>query len=264
MTIRRKVDALEVRVCDGPEALARAAAQAAGAELRSALAKQDEAAVIVASAASQVLFLDRLVAEEGIDWSRVTFFHMDEYLGITDDHPASFRRFLRDRVEARVRPKVFHYVRGEAELPIRECDRYGGLLAGQPIDLCCLGIGENGHVAFNDPPVADFADDRLMKLVKLDEACRRQQVGEGAFRSLGAVPEYAYTLTVPALCGARRMICVVPERRKAEAVRDTLTGPISTACPASVLRRQNHAVLFLDRDSASLWPGALRPSEDEE
>ena len=138
---------------------------------------------------------------------------------------------------------------GRGGVADRECDRYGGLLAAQPIDLCCLGIGENGHVAFNDPPVADFEDDRLMKLVKLDEACRRQQVGEGAFPSLGAVPEYAYTLTVPALCGARRMICVVPERRKAVAVRDTLTGPISTACPASVLRRQNHAVLFLDRDS---------------
>jgi glucosamine-6-phosphate deaminase len=253
MVTQEKVDALEVRVYDRPEALAAAAAHEAAERLRTVLARQPGAAVILASAASQVLFLGALVAAEGIEWSRVTLFHMDEYLGIAEDHPASFGRFVRERVTGRVRVRAFHPLRGEADQPIRECDRYERLLAAQPIDLCCLGIGENGHVAFNDPPVADFEDARGVKLVRLDEACRRQQVGEGAFPTLAAVPEFAYTLTVPALCAARRLICVVPERRKAVAVRNALAGPIDTACPASVLRRQGHAVLFLDVDSASLW-----------
>jgi glucosamine-6-phosphate deaminase len=253
MMTQVKVDALEVRVYDRASAMASGAAQLAAERLREVLGRQTGAAVILASAASQVLFLEELVAAQGIDWQRVTLFHMDEYLGITGEHPASFSRFVRERVVARVRPKCFYVLRGDADQPIRECDRYEALLTAQPIDLCCLGIGENGHVAFNDPPVADFEDARLVKLVKLDEACRRQQVGEGAFPTLASVPEYAYTLTVPALCAAGRMICVVPELRKAEAVRNTLSGPISEKCPASMLRRQGHAVLFLDRDSASLW-----------
>jgi glucosamine-6-phosphate deaminase len=248
-----KVDALEVEVYDALESMARAAADEAADVVRRTLAKQEGAAVILASAASQVEFLKHWVAAEGVDWSRVTLFHMDEYLGIDVDHPASFRRFLRERVEARVHPREFHCLRGESDQPIAECDRYTALLRAQPIDLCCLGIGENGHVAFNDPPVADFEDERWVKLVKLDEACRQQQVGEGAFPTMASVPEYALTLTVPALCAARRMICVVPERRKAEAVRRTLTGPIATSCPASVLRRQAHARLYLDRESAGLW-----------
>jgi glucosamine-6-phosphate deaminase len=255
-----KVDALEVKVFGGHEEMARAAAEEAAECLRKALASQSGATAILASAASQIIFLEHLVAAAGIQWSRVTLFHMDEYLGIAEDHPASFRRFLRERVELRVRPKAFHYVRGEADQPIGECDRYDALLRAQPIDLCCLGIGENGHIAFNDPPVADFEDRRWVKLVKLDEACRRQQVGEGAFADLEAVPKYAYTLTVPALCGARRMICVVPERRKAAAVRNALTGPISPSCPASMLRRQAQAVLYLDADSASEWAGSLSGS----
>lgn len=262
MNSAMKVDALEVRVSETLEAMARAAAVDASHVLRSTLARQAGAAVILASAASQVVFLEQLVAAEGIEWSRVTLFHMDEYLGIAENHPASFRKFLRERVAARVRPKAFHEVRGESAQPIAECDRYEALLRAQAIDLCCLGIGENGHIAFNDPPVADFEDLRWVKLVKLDEACRRQQVGEGAFPALGAVPEYAYTLTVPALCSARRMICVVPEQRKAEAVRRTLGGPIETRCPASVLRRQSQAVLYLDRDSSGAWIEASGSSQE--
>ncbi len=250
-----KVEALEVRVCGSPEAMAAAAAAEAGRVLRKVLSVQPGAAVILASAASQVKFLEVLVAAEGIDWSRVTLFHMDEYLGITGEHPASFGRFLRERVEAKVHPRRAHYLQGEADQPIRECERYEALLRAQPIDLCCLGIGENGHIAFNDPPVAEFEDPRQVKVVKLDEACRNQQVGEGAFPSFDEVPQYAYTLSVPALCGARKMICVVPELRKAEAVRKTLTGKVDSGCPASILRRQGQAVLFLDDDSASLWLG---------
>jgi glucosamine-6-phosphate deaminase len=176
---------------------------------------------------------------------------MDEYLGIADHHPASFRRFLREHVVQKVKPGTCHYLAGDALEAIRESDRYGDLLRAQPIDLCCLGIGENGHLAFNDPPVADFQDPRAVKLVRLDDACRRQQVGEGAFPDLDAVPPYAFTLTIPTLCAARRLVCVVPERRKADAVRRALQGPVDTGCPASILRRQPHATLYLDADSAS-------------
>ena len=174
--------------------------------LREALARQGSAAVIFAAANSQMQTLDALVALGGIDWSKVTLFHMDEYLGLDAAHPASFRRFLRERVESRVKPTQFHYLEGDTLLPLKECERYAKLLAAQPIDLCCLGIGENGHLAFNDPPVADFADPHTVKLVKLDTACRQQQVGEGHFPSLEAVPQYAFTLTIPALCTARRML----------------------------------------------------------
>jgi glucosamine-6-phosphate deaminase len=259
------VDALTVEIHPSVERLAASAAGTAAGQLRLALARQPYAAVILASAASQVQFLERLVVSEDIDWSRVTLFHMDEYLGISDSHDASFRRFLRERVEQRVRPRTFHYLAGEADQPLIECERYTALLRAQPIDLCCLGIGENGHVAFNDPPVADFDDPHTVKIVKLDAACRQQQVGEGAFPSFDAVPQYAYTLTVPALCAARKLVCVVPEQRKAQAVRLALTGPIHTACPASVLRRQPHATLFLDRDSASQLsphPASLSPRLD--
>lgn len=245
-------DALAVRVFATQTDLAISAAHETAWHLQTVLAQQDGAAVILASAASQIQFLDILTALPGVEWSHITLFHMDEYLGIPATHPASFRRFLRERVEQRVKPRAFHTLVGEAEQPLDEIDRYAGLLAAQPIDLCCLGIGENGHLAFNDPPVADFDDRRQVKLVKLDEACRRQQVGEGAFPDLAAVPQFAYTLTIPALCAARRMICVAPERRKAVAVRDTLRGAIHAICPASILRRQAHCTLYLDADSAGL------------
>lgn len=247
-----QVDLLTVRIFPRHPEMAQAAAEAVARFLQDCLAQQGRARVILASAASQIQFLEALTHWPGLDWSRVSLFHMDEYLGISADHPASFRRFLRERVEAVVRPQAFHYLCGEADQPIAECARYGALLQASPIDLCCLGIGENGHVAFNDPPVADFGDTRPVKLVRLDEACRRQQVGEGAFPALAAVPQFAYTLTIPALCSVRKMICVVPEQRKAMAVRTALEGPIQTACPASFLRRQSHATLYLDVDSASL------------
>jgi glucosamine-6-phosphate deaminase len=177
---------------------------------------------------------------------------MDEYLGLPASHPASFRRYMRERVESKLKPRAFHYIEGDALLPLDECDRYTRLLEAQPIDLCCLGIGENGHLAFNDPAVANFQDPRKVKIVQLDLVCRQQQAGEGHFPSVEDVPPYAITLTIPALCSARKMLCVAPEKRKAKAVRDALRGPVSPACPASILRQQPHATLFLDTDSASL------------
>jgi glucosamine-6-phosphate deaminase len=248
----RTADALPVRIYATQEELARDAARMAQQHLQSTLATQGAAAVILATGNSQLQFLEALAALGGVEWSRVTLFHMDEYLGIDANHRGSFRRYMRERVETRLKPKKFHYIEGDALLPLTECARYADLLAAKPVDLCCLGIGENGHLAFNDPPVASFSDPHRVKLVKLDEACRQQQVGEGHFANLEAVPRYAFTLTIPMLCSARRMLCIVPEQRKAQAVMDALSGPIHTACPASFLRRQSHCTLFLDRESASL------------
>jgi glucosamine-6-phosphate deaminase len=247
-----QVDALAVRVYQQLADLAQDAARMAQKHLQETLARQGAAAVILATGNSQIQFLQALLALGGVDWSRVTLFHMDEYLGISAQHPASFRRYLRERVENHVRSRVFHYLEGDALLPLDECARYTRLLRAQPIDLCCLGVGENGHIAFNDPPVAQFDDPHSVKLVKLDQACRQQQVGEGHFPDIAAVPQYAITLTIPMLCSARKMLCVAPEKRKAQAVKNALHGPISTACPASILRRQPQCTLLLDEDSARL------------
>lgn len=249
---RYQVDALSVGVFSSPEAMAEAVANEVHAYLQDLLARQDRVTAVLATGNSQIQFLARLVAMGGVDWSRITLFHMDEYLGIRADHPASFRRYLRERVETLAKPGAFHYLEGDCDLPLDEVERYTGLLRAQPIDLCCLGIGENGHLAFNDPPVARFDDPHWVKLVKLDDACKMQQVREGHFPSLEAVPAYALTLTIPALCAAKKMMCVAPERRKAKAVRDALKGPVATSCPASFLRQQAHCTLFLDKESAAL------------
>jgi len=226
------------------------------AHLRDLLDAKDEVAAIFASATSQLQFLADLTVAEGIDWPRVTLFHMDEYLGLSAEHPASFRRFMRAQMERRLPLKAFHYLAGDAPEPLAEGRRYTELLVKYPPDFCCLGIGENGHIAFNDPPVADFEDPLTVKVVELDLRCRQQQVGEGCFPSLEQVPRRAYTLTVPALCRPRRLFCIVPDERKAEAVRDTLRGPVSPACPASILRRHPDATLFLDAAAASLLASA--------
>lgn len=245
-----QVDSLQVRTHPTQADMATDVAREAKQILVDALEHQPTASVIFAAANSQIQSLQALVQLGGIDWSRVVMFHMDEYLGIDALHRASFRRFLRERVEERLKPRAFHYIEGEALEPLTECARYTRLLRAQPIDLCLLGIGENGHLAFNDPPVANFTDPQGVKLVKLDDACRQQQVGEGHFPNLSVVPQYAFTLSIPALCSAKRMLCIVPERRKAAAVKAALHGPIETACPASFLRKQAHCTLFLDAESA--------------
>ncbi|MBC8003168.1 MAG: glucosamine-6-phosphate deaminase [Opitutaceae bacterium] len=245
-------DALPVRVYASQADLANDVARMAHEILTAALQLQGSAAVILATGNSQIKFLEQLIHLGGVDWSKITLFHMDEYLGIDAGHKASFRRYMRERVEGRVKPRTFHYLEGDCPLPLDECARYTRLLKAQPIDLCCLGIGENGHIAFNDPSVADFNDPHTVKLVKLDDACKLQQFNEGHFPSLEAVNPYAFTLTIPALCSAKKMLCIAPETRKARAVRDALKGPISTACPASFLRKQAHCTLLLDQDSAGL------------
>jgi glucosamine-6-phosphate deaminase len=245
------IDSLPVRVYARQADLYQDAAVIAREHLQEVLAEKGSAAVILATGNSQIQFLDELIGLGGVDWSKITCFHMDEYLGIEAQHKASFRTYLRERVECRVKPKAFQYIQGDAAEPLDECQRYTRLLQAQPIDLCFLGIGENGHLAFNDPPVAKFDDPQFVKLVKLDDICKMQQVKQGHFPSLEAVNPYAFTLTIPALCSARKMLCLAPETRKAGPVRNMLEGPISPACPASVLRTQTQATLFLDTESAA-------------
>ncbi len=234
------------------DVLARHAARTAADAIGAGIAERGTANVMFASGTSQLAFLAELAKLPEVEWSSVTGFHMDEYVGVGSDEPPSFARYMRERVAETVHPREFHYLDGAALDPTAECARYGALLADHPLDLCCLGIGENGHLAFNDPPVADFEDPQTVKVVELDDACKRQQVGEGHFRSVDAVPPYAMTVTIPALLRATVALAIVPERRKAVAVRDALEGPVSTRCPASILQRTPHAVLYLDWDSASL------------
>jgi glucosamine-6-phosphate deaminase len=247
-----QVDELPVRVYASQDDLARDAARQVQAHLVHCIAERGQASAILATGNSQIRFLEELIKLGGVDWSKLTLFHMDEYLGIDGNHPASFRRYMRERVEARVKPKAFHYLQGEADQPLNECARYADLLQIQEIDLCCLGIGENGHIAFNDPHVADFEDPWAVKLVSLDLKCRQQQVNEGHFPNVNDMPQFAYTLTIPTLCAVRKMVCIAPEKRKGQAAHNALKDAISTNCPASYLRTQKQAVLLLDQDSAAL------------
>lgn len=233
-------------------AMGEGAASRVAALIRAACAARGEARVIFACAPSQDDFLTALIGT-GIDWSQLVIFHMDEYVGLPAAHPQSFRSYLRGHLLAHIAaPKALHLIGADAPAPARECARYAALLSEKPIDLVCLGIGENGHLAFNDPPVADFHDPRLIKIVELDAACRQQQVNDGCFPALAAVPARALTLTIPALLDARHISCVVPGERKARAVRDTVRGAVSTACPASILQTHGSAVLHLDAAAGSL------------
>jgi glucosamine-6-phosphate deaminase len=190
-----------------------------------------------------------------VDWQRVRMFHMDEYVGINDQHSASFRRYLHEKIVDIVNPLAFYGVIGDSEDAQAECARYTKLLEQYPADICCLGYGENGHLAFNDPPFADFNDPKLVKIVKLADKSRHQQVGEGHFATFEDVPAEAITLTIPALVNVSYVLAIVPELRKAEAVKTALTGPITEDCPGSYLRKLPYARLFLDQESASLLPG---------
>lgn len=247
----RQVDQLHVSIFPTRAEMGRAAAADAAAAINAAIQKKGEARVILASAPSQSELLDALTGS-AIDWNRVVIFHMDEYVGLPADHPATFRHYQREHVLSRVKPYAFEGIRGEAPDSAAECRRYADLLGVSPIDVVCLGIGENGHLAFNDPPVADFHEPALVKIVELDEVCRQQQVNDGCFPTLADVPRSALTLTIPALLGGGALFCVVPGPRKAQAVKATLTGPIETSCPASILRHHAQAHLYLDADSAAL------------
>ena len=242
---------MKISVHETPEAMAQAAAETAARILREAIAGKGHAAFIAATGASQFDFLKNLVAAPGIAWERTTMFHLDEYIGFSSGHPASFRRYLRERLTSRVAIGTAHFIEADAPNLEQELDRLNRLLAATPIDVAFVGIGENGHLAFNDPP-ADFEVEAPYIIVHLDEACRRQQFGEGWFSSLDDVPWRAVSMSVKQIMKAAHIICTVPDRRKARAVKTCLEGEIGPMAPASILRRHPHCFLFLDRESASL------------
>jgi glucosamine-6-phosphate deaminase len=236
-------------------AMARAAADQAASFMRAAVEDRGVAHVMFATGNSQLAFTELLVTEtDDVPWSDTVVFHMDEYLGVGPDHPAGFGKWIRQRIVERTSPRAAYYVEGLGDASA-QCARYSELLSRYPLDLCCLGIGENGHLAFNDPPVADFADPLDVKVVELDTACRQQQINEGHFPDMAAVPTHALTVTIPALLRAGHVMAVVPDARKAEPVRAALTGPISTQCPASALRTISHATIHLEPQSARLLEG---------
>ncbi len=252
----RLVDRMPVRTFETTAGMARAAADQAAGILRTAVAERGVAHAMFATGNSQLAFVDALVGHTpDVPWDDVVVFHMDEYVGVGPDNPAGFQRWIRERIAEPAGPRSAHYLDGRAD-PATEPARYADLLRAHPLDLCCLGIGENGHLAFNDPPVADFTDPLDVKVVSLEPACRRQQVDEGHFPDVDAVPAEAMTVTVPALLRAAKVLAIVPEDRKAEPVRAALEGPVSTGCPASVLRTHDHVTLYLDAGSSRLVPGS--------
>eukprot|EP01084_Bolivina_argentea_P132967 234640_1 len=239
---------MEIRVFKNKDIMGVAAAERVGETIKTIVKQKGYARVIFATGASQFSFLSALVQKPNIPWNKVEAFHLDEYVGISDTHPASFRLYLNKRLFNKVTPK-FNKVHLLNEKNLTE---YSQLLLENEIDLACIGIGENGHIAFNDPPVADFNDTKQIKIVELDEECRQQQVGEGWFPSLNDVPTHAITLTIPAIMRSKCISVVVPDSRKYNAVVNTLYGKISTKCPASVLRQHRHIILWLDEHSAPI------------
>ncbi len=245
---------LNVYVYGSRQQMGAAAAAAVAAEIRRLVSERNRAIGIFASAPSQNEFLDELVKSSDLEWTRVIGFHLDEYLGMNEEAPQSFRRFLIDRLVKRVPMSEFHGLRGEAANPQAVCANYAALLKARPPDFAALGIGENGHLAFIDPPVCDFNDTEAVRVVELDLDCRKQQVHDGAFGSIDEVPRRALSLTIPTIISCSRLFVIVPGARKQDAVRNTIVGEISPACPASILRTHPDAHLFLDREAAVALP----------
>jgi glucosamine-6-phosphate deaminase len=241
---------LQINIFTTKAELGQAAARDAAAIINHAIAERNSAYVIAATGASQFEFLDALILEP-IDWTKVTFFHLDEYAGLPESHPASFRRYLRERIVSRVHPHAFHFIDGEADDVQDECRRVGQLITQQAVDVAFVGIGENGHLAFNDPP-ANFDTEEPYIVVNLDDACRRQQVDEGWFKTIDEVPARAISMSIKQILRSVEILCIVPDRRKAEAVRASVELNVSPMHPASILQTHQRVTLYLDRDSSSL------------
>lgn len=250
------VDALSVEIYESAEAVAIAASTTAHRILSDTLQQGTEASVIFATGRSQLQCLDHFTRHSPVQpiWPNITGFHLDEYLGIAANHPASFRYYLQKHLNQKVTLKQFHEIAGDGLLPLSVCEAYERELRSQPLDLCFLGIGNNGHLAFNDPDVADFNDDKWVKLVRLDEQNRQQQASSTAFPTLDSVPQYAFTLTLSAISAVEHNLCLAFGAGKAEVVRSLLTGPIEPSCPASILRCIPGAKLMIDEAAASLLP----------
>lgn len=247
----RTYDRLDVSIAASNDEVGVAVADAFAKAVRAALETHDEIAVILATGNSQLSFAKAVRERDDVDWSRITILHMDEYLGMSENHPASFRRWMNENIVAYVAPKAFEGVQGDHDPVEEELERYSQLLRELKPAITVMGIGENGHLAFNDPP-ADFDAAELIRIVDMDEVSRNQQVGEGHFPSLAETPKQALSLTIPALLSAGVVLVGVPEERKAAAVKAALEGPVTPYCPASVLQTQAHAHVFLDQESSSL------------
>ncbi|MDN5283993.1 MAG: glucosamine-6-phosphate deaminase [Mucilaginibacter sp.] len=252
MTHYFKQECLKVFVADNRDLLGAQAADMIASCIRTLLANQDIVNMIFAAAPSQNEMLASLIDADDIDWSRVNAFHMDEYIGLPADAPQAFSMFLKQRLFDKLPFHSVNYLNGSAGDPAQECKRYTALLNANLPDIVCMGIGENTHIAFNDPHVADLNDSQLVKIVTLDEVCRQQQVNDGCFNSLNDVPQKALTLTVPALMQAHYIYCVVPGSTKASAVKLTLHQPVSNRYPSTALKNHHAAVLFVDKESAAL------------
>lgn len=246
-----QAEKLKILICNNRNDMGVHAASLAAAAIRKLLAEKEEVNIIFAAAASQNEFLAALVIEKGIDWTRVNAFHMDEYIGLPAGAEQLFGVFLDERIFSKLPFRKVYYINGQAGSPEAECERYSALLQKHPVDITCMGIGENAHLAFNDPHVADFNDTRSVKVVDLDEACKIQQVREGCFADVDRVPPIAFTLTIPALLKAAYIYCMVPAAAKAEAVYHTINSSITEKYPSTILRTHPNAVLFLESESAA-------------
>jgi glucosamine-6-phosphate deaminase len=243
---------VNVLVCDDKEQLGARAADLAAGAIAAAVRERGKAEIVLATGASQFQMLAALVQAPNVDWSHVTMFHLDEYIGLPATHPASFRKYLRERFVENVGPlAAVRFVEGDRPDLREECRRLGQLISAARIDVAMVGIGENGHLAFNDPP-ADFQTEAPYLVVNLDEACRRQQLGEGWFKTLADVPRQAISMSVRQIMKSRRIVCTVPDLRKARAVRDAVEGPVTNSCPASILREHGDCTLLLDKESSSM------------
>jgi glucosamine-6-phosphate deaminase len=247
-----KKDKLQVEIYENRTLMGEAAARDIKAKIAELLAEKAEINMIFAAAPSQNDVLLSLVNDKSVEWNRVNAYHMDEYIGLDKDAPQGFGNFLKEHIFGLVPFKSVNYIDITTTDPEAEAERYGKLLTANPTDIVVMGIGENGHIAFNDPPVADFNDKKVVKPVKLDEICRQQQVNDGCFASIDKVPTHAMTLTVPTLVKAQCLFCIVPAPTKAKAVYETLNGSIDEHCPASVLRTHDNAKLYLDDKSSAL------------
>ncbi|PWW28253.1 glucosamine-6-phosphate deaminase [Cytobacillus oceanisediminis] len=246
--LTKKIDSLKVRVYETREEMGREAGRNVKEKIHELLDKKQNIRIVFAAAPSQNEVLQYLAEAKDIDWSKITVFHMDEYIGLPEEAPQRFGYYLSKKLFNSVKPKKVHLIDGNRSVK-EECRRYAALLQKAPIDIVCLGIGENGHIAFNDPPVADFTDLKVVKKVEMDKECRQQQVNDGCFPSIEKVPTEALTLTIPALLSGEYLFCVVPGKSKSRAVKNVLEGPITIECPASILRTHPQCTLYVDRDA---------------
>ena len=243
-------DQLIVKVYENKHSMGKAAAEEAAKILVEAIKEKSEANFIAATGASQFEFLENLTSISSIDWSKTSMFHLDEYVGLPETHPASFRRYLKERLINKVHPGSVYLIKGDTKNPESECERLAKIIKKKDIDVAFVGIGENGHLAFNDPP-ADFDTEKPYLVVELDDACRKQQLGEGWFKSFDEVPKKAISMSINQIMKSKNIICTVPDKRKAQAVKNCLEEEISPLCPASILRKHPQVYFYLDKNSAS-------------